>query len=227
MTTNRENPSLAILACSAAGALISCRPASKKPEWAAKNEKLSLIKRSPSARATTSRIHKSPGQPGRRQVVTNLSTLPVVELAPGVKARMYWGKGNLVGLAEPRRRAPSIPKETLPAERIMVVMKGEIEQLLGGKFVPCRPSRGKSRTAPTAGRPKNEFVYLRKGRRERPPGRRRRAPRSSRSTGRRGPTIWPRRALKDVPAKPEPDFPDRPDGRRPGRIYDLNDSPVH
>ncbi len=72
--------------------------------------------------------------------VTNISQLPEVEFAPGVKGRMYWGKGALVNwmVMEP---GSEIPKETLNAERLLVMVKGSIEQLVNGQMVSmtCSP----------------------------------------------------------------------------------------
>ena len=66
-------------------------------------------------------------------IVTNISTIPEVELAPGVTGQMYWGRGNLVCFVT---MAPNseIPQETLSSERIMVIMEGSVEQLVNGSF---------------------------------------------------------------------------------------------
>jgi len=70
-------------------------------------------------------------------VVTDLSALPSIELAPGVKASVYWGRGNLVSMVtmEP---GSEIPKENLPSERIMIMMEGSLEQLVTGKMVEMK-----------------------------------------------------------------------------------------
>ena len=69
-------------------------------------------------------------EPGK---VTNISTLPVVEFAPGVTGQMYWGRGCLVNFMTLEPNA-EIPKETLPAERLMVMLKGSVEQLVNGSM---------------------------------------------------------------------------------------------
>jgi len=66
-------------------------------------------------------------------VVTNISTMPEVELAPGVTGQMYWGRGNLICFVtmEPNSE---IPQETLSSERIMVMLEGSVDQLVNGSF---------------------------------------------------------------------------------------------
>jgi len=71
-------------------------------------------------------------EPGK---VTNKSTLPTVEFAPGVKGVMYWGMGALVNFMTMDPDA-EIQKETLPGDRLMVMLKGSVEQLVKGEYVP-------------------------------------------------------------------------------------------
>lgn len=70
-------------------------------------------------------------QPG---VVSNISKLPVMDIAPGVTGRAYWGTGEMVNwmVMEPNSE---IPKEALPSDRILVMVKGSIEQLINGQMV--------------------------------------------------------------------------------------------
>ena len=150
-----------ILALLAAGIFFLPAACAKKPDWAAKNEKLIAAQNlTVRARGDIPAIGLKPSLADG--VVTPIASLPETIIAPGVKARLYWGKGNLVAWLtfEP---GATIPEEVLPAERIMVVTKGEIEQFLGGSYVPMRAV---PRDVPdgTHGRtPKNEFVYLEKG----------------------------------------------------------------
>jgi len=64
-------------------------------------------------------------------VVSNLSNLPDVEIAPGVIGKMYWDKGNLVCLVTMEPNA-EISTETLSSERIMIMQEGSVEQLVNG-----------------------------------------------------------------------------------------------
>lgn len=69
-------------------------------------------------------------EPGK---VTPGDSLKVIEIAPGVKGKMYWGKAVLVNWVTMDPNA-EIPKETLPAARMMVMVKGSVEQLVNGKM---------------------------------------------------------------------------------------------
>jgi gluconolactonase len=133
----------------------------KKPAWMAKNEK--IIKEQNIQGRTRLDIPKSKTvsnlEPG---VVTAFDKLPVAEIAPGVKARLYWGKGNLVNwmTLEP---GAEIAKESLQAERIMVVMKGKVDQLIGGSFVTMIALSREVPDGIHGGTPRNDFVFLGKG----------------------------------------------------------------
>jgi gluconolactonase len=219
MTTKRIIPPFAILALLAAGAFLSTPACSQRPEWASKNEKLIADQKiAIRTRDDIPAVKRSASLADGK--VTNLSTLPLVELAPGVKARMYWGKGNLVAWLNIDAGAV-VPKESLPVERMMVVMEGEIEQLLGGKFVPMKAIPREDPDGIHGRTPKNDFVYLEKG-----------AENGLRAGGKGAVLVevyWPPRTdylakagLKDIPANPEPDFPIAPT-MTPGIVYDLND----
>ncbi|MEW6456146.1 MAG: SMP-30/gluconolactonase/LRE family protein [Acidobacteriota bacterium] len=95
-------------------------------------------------------------------VVISINELPVTEIAPGVKTRIYWGKGILISwmTLEPYSE---IPVERLPSERIMVVMKGSVDQLISGTFVTMQALEREEPTGINGGTPKNEFVFLEKG----------------------------------------------------------------
>ena len=95
-------------------------------------------------------------------IITNINKLPVTEIATGAKASMYWSKGNLVNwmTLEP---GAEILKETLPSERLMFVMKGSVDQLIGGSFVTMRALEREVPDGTHGGTPKMEFVFLEKG----------------------------------------------------------------
>ena len=145
-----------------AAAFLSAQAAcARKPAWAAKNDKLIAAKKIavrtrddiPAARLAANLPDGA---------VTTLASLPETEIAPGVKARMYWGTGNLVAWLKLTPGA-EIPKETLPAERIMVVMKGELGQLLGDRYVTMK-AVPRDEPDGTHGRtPENDFILLEKG----------------------------------------------------------------
>ena len=210
----------AVVALLIAGVLFWPAACAKKPDWAAKNERLIAEQKiAVRTRADIPAARLKPGLPDG--AVTPLASLPEIPLAPGVKARLYWGKGNLVAWLTFDPGA-ALPEETLPAERIMVVMKGEVRQLLGGSPVAMRAVPREAPDGTHGGTPRNEFVYLEKG---------------SRNAVQAGPAgaeivevYWPprpdylaRAGAKDVPAEfPQRAFPVAPTVR-PGVVGDLND----
>jgi gluconolactonase len=209
-----------VLALAAGGVLLLAAACTEKPDWAAKNEKLIAARGlTVHTRADIPAIKLKPSLADG--VVTPAAAVPETVLAPGVKATLYWGKGNLVAWLTFDPGA-TIPEEVLPAERIMVVMKGEISQFLDGGYVPMRAVPREAPDGTHGGTPKNEFVYLEKG------------ARNGVKAGPEGAEIvevyWPPRAdylakagAKGVPAKfPEPAFPVAPTVR-PGVIGDLYD----
>ncbi len=134
---------------------------------------------------------------------------------------MYWGKGNLVAWLTLDPGA-SMPKETLPAERIMVVMKGEIEpahrrsqRRHAGRAARCPRRHPRQHT-------RNDFLLLEKG------------AENAVQAGPAGAEIvevyWP--VARRLPGQggrhgrprgsPKPAFPVAPTVQ-PGTVYDLND----
>lgn len=69
-------------------------------------------------------------EPGK---VTPSDSLKAIDLAPGVKGKMYWGKAALVNWVTMDPNA-EIPKETLSAPRMMVMVQGSLEQLVNGNM---------------------------------------------------------------------------------------------
>ncbi len=95
-------------------------------------------------------------EPGQ---ITTKKDLPEVELAPGVKGRMYWGKGVLVNWMTMEPGA-EIPTESLQGERLMVVWSGSVDQLVNGEFVTMSQYNTVTNWTNT---PHRDFVYLQKG----------------------------------------------------------------
>jgi len=197
--------------------LSACAP---KPEWKAKNDQ--LIKEKNLAVRTREDIPKSKVIPSLEPgVVTNIHKLPVTEIAPGAKAKIYWGKGVLISWMTLDPRA-EIPAETLPSERIMVVMKGSIGQLINGSFAAMEaiprdePDGSHGRT------PRNDLVYLEKG------------VQNALKAGDDGaeiveiycpprPDYMKKAGASRLPSSlPSADFPIKPT-IEPNRVYDLND----
>jgi gluconolactonase len=118
-----------------------------------------LIAYNAASNAQSQRTISSNLQPG---IVKNLKDIPETTLAPGVTARMYWGKGALVSWISMTPGA-EIPRETLPSERIMMVMKGTVEQLIDVTFVPMIAIEAQRMTPLSGNRARNDFVYLSQG----------------------------------------------------------------
>jgi gluconolactonase len=217
---NRHIPARPLQALLAVGLLLWPAACAKKPDWAAKNEQ--LIEAQNLTVRTRDDFPSVRLKPSLKDgMVMPVASLPEIDVAPGVKARLYWGKGNLVAWLTFEAGA-AIPAEILPAERIMVVRKGRIEQLLGERAVPMAAV---PRNAPdgTHGRtPRNDFLYLEQG------------AKNGVTAGPEGAEIvevyWPPRpdylklaGAMGVPAEfPEPAFPVAPTVR-PGVVGDLFD----
>lgn len=154
-------------------------------------------------------------------VVTNLEKLPITEIAPGAKARMYWGKGNLINWMTLEPNA-EIPLERLPSERFMFIIKGSVDQLINGAFVTMRALEREEPTGINGGTPKKEFVYLERG------------TENTLKAGKEGAEIlevyWPVRldylekaGVSNLPSDiPLGDYPLEP-SVEPNKVYDLYD----
>lgn len=203
-----------------AALLVLAAACTEKPAWTAKNDELiTAQKLSVRTRDDIPAVGLTPSLADG--AVTPILSVPEIALAPGVKASFYWGKGNLVAWLKMDPGA-ALPEETLPSERIMVVMRGQIAQLLDGAYVPMRAVPRETPDGTHGGTPKNEYLLLEKG-----------SPNAV-IAGSAGAEIvevyWPPRpdylkmaGAKGVPAKfPEPAFPVAPTVR-PGVVGDLHD----
>jgi gluconolactonase len=140
---------------------LSFSSCARKAAWEAKNTK--LIQELKLQERIRTDIPKSKIVSNLEQgVVTNIAKLPLTEIAPGAKARLYWGKGNLVSWMTLEPRA-EIPKETLPSERLMVVTKGSLDQLVNGSFVTLCAFEREVPDGTHGGTPRNDFIFLEKG----------------------------------------------------------------
>jgi gluconolactonase len=137
---------------------LSCQT---KPEWLKKNEQLIEGKNLSGRTRTDIPKVKLPSnlEPG---LVTSLSKLAAVELAPGAAARLYWGKGNLVSWMTLQAGAET-SREALPGERIMVVMRGEVDQFVGGRTLNMKAFPAEVPDGVHGGTERNDFIYLEKG----------------------------------------------------------------
>jgi gluconolactonase len=132
-----------------------------KPDWMAKNEKL-IREKGLSVRTRTDIPKVKLASNLTAGVVMNLSRIPEADIAPRVAARFYWGKGNLVSWLKMEPGA-EIPVEVLPGERIMVVMRGDVEQFIDGRRAAMRAVPADAPDGTHGGTQRNDFVYLEKG----------------------------------------------------------------
>lgn len=98
-------------------------------------------------------------EPGQ---VTCLQDIAQIELYPDVSAKIYWGHGALVSIANLEAGA-EMPRETLPANRFVFIMEGDVKQLIGNELVPMISRKRKAPDGIHAATPRMDFVYLEKG----------------------------------------------------------------
>ena len=152
----------AVLTLVIAALLVVATGCSKEPAWKAVNDKL-IQEKEIEVRVRDDIPKNKDITPSLQDgVVTNINTANEVEIAPGCTARMYWGKGNLISWMKLEPNA-EIPTETLANNRVMVVWKGSVQQMIKGKFVDmvaidAVPIDGTHGTLP-----KKEFVYIELG----------------------------------------------------------------
>ena len=94
--------------------------------------------------------------------VTNISTLPSIELAEGVVAKAYWGKGALMSFITMEPNA-SIPAATIKGERFLYIMSGDVQEWVKGVYTKLRATKRDAPDGIHGATPKREFVYLQAG----------------------------------------------------------------
>ncbi|MBN1290248.1 MAG: SMP-30/gluconolactonase/LRE family protein, partial [Candidatus Latescibacteria bacterium] len=131
---------------------------SKEPAWKAVNDRI-IKEKNITVRARQDIPETgivSNLEPGK---VVNKKDLPDVELAPGVSCKMYWGKGVLINWMTMSPGAV-INKEMLVNERLMVVWKGSVDQLINGSYITMRQHDTITNWTST---PHKDMVYIPKG----------------------------------------------------------------
>jgi len=162
LNTKRKNShQLTVLTLAVFILFLSFSGCTKKPGWKVRSDK--IIKERSLERRVREDIPEtnvvSNLKPG---VVSNINRLPITEIAPGAKAQIYCGKGNLINWMTLEPHA-EIPVETLPGERLMFVMKGSVDQLINGSFVTMSALEREEPDGINGGTPKIEFVFLENG----------------------------------------------------------------
>ena len=141
---------------SLSGVVLLSGCSSGKAEWAARNQRVidefKITGRSRQLPAVTVPMSLAPGQP-----VEN-ATLPMAAIAPGVVARLAWGRGALLEQVEMQPRA-TYPQQTLGEELIIIVREGSATLAFDGRTVELtkdqviylQPGAKRSLTAGAAG----------------------------------------------------------------------------
>jgi len=132
-----------------------------EPEWAKKNKEL-INQYKLTVRELSGLPELKVASNLEPAKVTSLDSLAGAELNPGVKAKIFWGSGNMVSILQLDANA-KIPEEVLPSDRFLFVLEGSIDQLINGLPVNMI---GKKREAPDGihgATPRTDFVYLEKG----------------------------------------------------------------
>ena len=94
--------------------------------------------------------------------VTSINSLPGTDLYPGVKAKIYWGGGTMVGILQMEPNAV-IPEEVLPSDRFVFVVEGTIDQLIDGSPVTMISRKREEPDGIHSATPRIDFVFLEKG----------------------------------------------------------------
>ncbi len=134
---------------------------SKEPAWKAVNDQVAaeqdvVMRERNDIPESSIQSNLEPG------VVKNIKDIPATQLAPGCSGKMYWGEGNLINWMTLDPNA-EIPEEQLEGDRIMVVFKGSVQQLINGSMVEmvaidAVPIDGTHGTLP-----RKDFVFLEAG----------------------------------------------------------------
>lgn len=131
------------------------------PEWQKKNNE--LIKQNALTVRTIKGLPKT-GVTSNLEAgkVTNLESLSATTLYPGVNAKLYWGTGVMTCVLnlDPNTQ---IPEETLPVDRFMFVLEGEVNQLIDGVNIKMIALKREEQDGTHSGTPRIDLVYLEKG----------------------------------------------------------------
>lgn len=97
--------------------------------------------------------------------VHSLDKFETFEIHPGIKAKLFWGSGVMVSVAqlEPQER---IPEKILSSDRFLFLMEGNIEQFLDGEQVSMLSLEREEPDGIHSGTPRIDFIYLEKGTRQ-------------------------------------------------------------
>ncbi|HLG39363.1 MAG TPA: SMP-30/gluconolactonase/LRE family protein [Chitinophagaceae bacterium] len=132
-----------------------------EPEWGKKNKEL-IKQYNLTVRELSGLPEAKAGSNLEPAKVTSPDSLAVAQLHPGIKAKIFWGTGNMVSILQLDANA-KVPEEVLLSDRFLFVLEGSIDQLINGSHVTMI---GQQREAPDgihSATPRTDFVYLEKG----------------------------------------------------------------
>jgi gluconolactonase len=104
---------------------------------------------------------KVPSNVGYGKVI-NIMEIPSITLNQGVTAKAYWGIGTLMSFITMEPNS-FIEADTLSGERFMFVLKGNVQELVNGKYVTMKAIERETPDGIHALTPRQDFVYLQKG----------------------------------------------------------------
>ena len=160
-TIMKKKQYLPVFACMCVLAIVFISDSRTEPSWHILNEK--LIEKHNVVCRVRSDIPDTIIEPNLTPCVVNsFQSLPEIEITPGVVSRLAWGNGLMVNRMTFQPKA-EIPRETLESERIMIVIKGSVEQFVEGNYVTMNAYDYEPMTPISGRRGKKEFIYLEKG----------------------------------------------------------------
>jgi gluconolactonase len=158
--TLKRNPKSIFWGLSVPLIFILMRCTSSVPDWDQKNKELiqqyGLTERNLNLPESVVASNLTEAKPSK------IESLETVELHPGVMAKVFWGSGAMGSMVEIGPNA-AIPEEVLPADRIMMVMEGEVKQLINGSLVEMVAIKRQAPDGVNGGTPRADIVYLEKG----------------------------------------------------------------
>jgi gluconolactonase len=132
-----------------------------QPDWQKKNDKL-IEQHNLTVKKLSGLPQTAVASNLKEAKVESLDKLDSIEMYPGVHAKIFWGSGVMVGVLQLAPNA-KIGEEVLPADRIVFVLEGSIEQLVNGASVAMMAKKREAPDGTHSGTPRTDFVYLEKG----------------------------------------------------------------
>lgn len=142
-------------------ALVQCQSGTTSSGWQKKNDEL-IEQYKLTKRELTGVPQNGIASNLEEGKVKSTSSVDSAELYPGVKAKLFWGTGLMSAVITLDANA-KMPEETLPADRLLFVMEGSVEQSINGAPVTMTALKRQAPDGENAGTPRTDFVYLEKG----------------------------------------------------------------